>query len=58
VCGVAASLALAIVVGVAKRVVLFGLNWKEEVDMQGNVGLACIEWVLSVGIALIALGLV
>jgi hypothetical protein len=26
--------------------------------MQGNVGLACIEWVLSVGIALIALGLV
>ena len=58
VCGVAASLALAIVVGVAKRVVLFGLNWKEEVDMQGNVGLACIEWVLSVGIALITLGLV
>ena len=58
VCGVAASLALAIVVGIAKRVVLFGLNWKEEVDMQGNVGLACIEWVLSVGIALIALGLV
>ena len=58
VCGVAASLALAIVVGVAKRVILFGLNWKEEVDMQGNVGLACIEWVLSVGIALIALGLV
>ena len=58
VCGIAASLALAIVVGIAKRVVLFGLNWKEEVDQQGNVGLACIEWVLSVGIALIALGLV
>ena len=56
--GVAASLALAIVVGIAKRVVLFGLNWKEEVDMQGNVGLACIECVLSIGIALIALGLV
>ena len=57
-CGIAASLALAIVVGIAKRVVLFGLNWKEEVDQQGNVGLACIEWVLSVGIALVALGLV
>lgn len=58
ICGITSSVALAIVVGVAKRIVLFGLNWKEEVDMQGNVGLACIEWVLSVGIALIALGLV
>ena len=56
-CGVAASVTYTVIVSLAKRIVLYGINWKEEVDLQGNVGLACIEWVLSVGIALIALGL-
>lgn len=58
ICGLIASISLALVVGLAKRIVLFGLNWKTEIDLQGNVGLACLEWVLSVGIAMIALGLV
>ena len=58
ICGLIASISLALVVGLAKRIVLFGLNGKTEIDLQGNVGLACLEWVLSVGIAMIALGLV
>ncbi|GLR70949.1 DUF350 domain-containing protein [Agaribacter marinus] len=37
----------------AKRVVLLGVNWKSEVALQHNIGIASIEAVLSIGIALL-----
>lgn len=50
------TLSLMVVVAVAKRIVLAGLDWKHEVDQQVNVGVACIQLVLVVGIALIISG--
>lgn len=50
------AVCLFVVVAIAKRVVLIGLDWKQEVDQQHNVGVACIQWVLSVGIAIIIAG--
>lgn len=55
--GFIAALSLAVLVAVIKRMVLYGLNWEKEVDCQHNVGLASIELGLSVGIALIFLGI-
>ncbi|GAC13329.1 hypothetical protein GLIP_0683 [Aliiglaciecola lipolytica E3] len=55
--GMALSLILVILVILAKKVVLIGLNLAQEVEQQHNVGLASIEMVLSVGIALIVSGL-
>jgi uncharacterized membrane protein YjfL (UPF0719 family) len=54
--GVIAALSLAVVVGLAKRLVLVGINWKQEVDVQDNIGVAALEWVLSVGLAAIVIG--
>lgn len=56
--GVTAAFLLAVIVGLAKRLVLMGINWKQEVDLQENVGIAALEWVLSVGIALITLSII
>ena len=52
------TLLLAILVAFAKRLILAGLNLVQEVDLQHNVGVASIELVLSVGVALILTGLV
>ena len=50
------ALGLFIVVNIAKRVVLAGLDWRQEVDQQHNIGVAAIQFILSVGIALIVMG--
>ncbi len=55
--GMALTLLLVVLVLIAKRVVLAGLNVVQEVDQQHNVGVASIEMVLSIGIALIVSGL-
>jgi hypothetical protein len=54
--GFALSMSLLMMVTVAKRLVLSGLDWKQEVDQQHNVGVASIQLVLSVGIAFIVIG--
>ncbi len=54
--GFALSMSLLMMVTVAKRMVLSGLDWKQEVDQQHNVGVASIQLVLSVGIAFIVIG--
>ncbi|GAB5381793.1 MAG: DUF350 domain-containing protein [Aliiglaciecola sp.] len=56
--GMALTLLLVALVIIAKRVVLAGLNVVQEVDQQHNIGVASIEMVLSIGIALIVSGLV
>ena len=43
---------------VAKRLVLPGINMVREVDHQHNVGLASVEMALTIGMALLLLGLV
>lgn len=52
------TLLLAILVGFTKRLVLAGLNLVQEIDHQHNIGVASIELVLTVGIAMILTGLV
>jgi hypothetical protein len=37
----------------ARRIILFGINTEEEVDEQQNVGIAFIEAVIFISIALI-----
>lgn len=56
--GMVLTLLLVALVIIAKRVVLAGLNVVQEVDQQHNIGVASIEMVLSIGIALIVSGLV
>lgn len=51
--GTALALLLGVLVSITKRIVLVGINWKSEVDLQHNVGIASIESVLSVGLALL-----
>ncbi|WP_100656494.1 DUF350 domain-containing protein [Alteromonas flava] len=53
----ALAVALLVLVTIAKRVVLNGLNWKQEVDQQHNIGVAAIQCVLSIGIAFIVIGI-
>ncbi|WP_088332529.1 DUF350 domain-containing protein [Lacimicrobium sp. SS2-24] len=43
---------------VAKRVVLKGIDLVREVDLQHNIGVASIEMALTIGVALVLLGLV
>ncbi|GGD57979.1 DUF350 domain-containing protein [Lacimicrobium alkaliphilum] len=43
---------------VAKRLVLKGINLVREVDQQHNIGVASIEMALTIGVALLLLGLV
>lgn len=51
------TLLLAILVAFAKKLILAGLNLVQEVDLQHNVGVASIEMVLSIGIALVLTGI-
>lgn len=55
--GAGFSVFLILLSSVAKRIVLAGVNWKTEVDLQHNIGIASIEFVLSVGLALLIAGL-
>lgn len=52
-----AGLVLAVTVmvlsSITKRIVLAGVKWQTEVELQHNVGIASIEAVVSVGIALL-----
>jgi hypothetical protein len=50
-------LLLIILSSIAKHIVLSGVNWKTEVDLQHNVGIASIEFVLSIGLAMLITGL-
>ncbi|MFC6438930.1 DUF350 domain-containing protein [Bowmanella sp. JS7-9] len=43
---------------IAKRIVLFGINLVREVDHQHNVGIASIEMILSIGMAMLLRGVV
>jgi uncharacterized membrane protein YjfL (UPF0719 family) len=49
--GVSFSIFLMLLTNISKRIILSGVNWKKEVDLQHNVGIASIEFVLSVGLA-------
>ena len=42
---------------VAKKLILWGINLSEEVDQQGNIGVASVEMAISISIALILTGL-
>ncbi|MBU3021735.1 DUF350 domain-containing protein [Aestuariibacter sp. A3R04] len=50
------SLALLVLVTISKKFILYGLNYRQEVDQQHNIGVACLELTLSIGIALIVNG--
>lgn len=56
--GLTLTLLLAVLVTLSKRLILAGLDLVQEIDHQHNIGVATIELVLSVGIALILIGLV
>jgi len=51
------SVFLMILSSVSKRIILSGVNWKTEVDLHHNIGIASIEFVLSIGLALLIAGL-
>ncbi|MDT0582614.1 MULTISPECIES: DUF350 domain-containing protein [Alteromonadaceae] len=55
--GTGFSLLLIVLSSIAKHIVLSGVNWKTEVDLQHNVGIASIEFVLSIGLAMLINGL-
>lgn len=55
--GLALTLLLAVLVAIAKKLILAGLDLVQEIDQQHNIGIASIEMVLSVGVALIVIGL-
>jgi uncharacterized membrane protein YjfL (UPF0719 family) len=55
--GLTFSVFLIVLSSVSKRIILAGVNWKREVDLQHNVGIASIEFVLSIGLALLIAGL-
>ncbi|WP_218352540.1 DUF350 domain-containing protein [Alteromonas lipotrueiana] len=50
------SLALYVLVNLSKKVILWGLDYRQEVDKQHNIGVACLELCLAVGIATIVNG--
>lgn len=54
--GTVLSLALLVLVTISKKFILYGLNYRQEVDQQHNIGVACLELTLSIGIALIVNG--
>lgn len=56
--GLVLTLLLAVLVALSKRLILAGLDLVQEIDHQHNIGVATIELVLSVGVALILTGLV
>lgn len=51
--GFAFAVCLMITTSIVKRIVLMGVNWRKEVVLQHNIGIASIEAVLSIGIALL-----
>jgi hypothetical protein len=51
--GAGFSIFLMILTNISKRLILSGVNWKVEVDLQHNIGIASIEFVLSIGLALL-----
>jgi len=55
--GLTLAVFLIVLSSVSKRIILAGVNWKREVDLQHNVGIASIEFVLSIGLALLIAGL-
>lgn len=55
--GMALAVLLSILVMIAKKLILAGLDLETEIDRQHNVGVASIEMVLHVGMALIVTGL-
>lgn len=55
--GLTFAVSLIVLSSVSKRIILAGVNWKREVDLQHNVGIASIEFVLSIGLALLIAGL-
>lgn len=50
------SVALLVLVTLSKKIILYGLDYRAEVDQQHNIGVACLELTLSIGIALIVNG--
>lgn len=55
--GLSLTLLLAVLVAIAKKLILAGLDLVQEIDQQHNIGIASIEMVLSVGVALVVIGL-
>lgn len=51
--GLIITLIVAILTNIAKRIILMGINFVEEVDQQHNIGIAVIEMAISISIALI-----
>lgn len=51
--GLIMTLLVSLLTGIAKKIVLWGINLVEEVDQQHNVGVASIEMAISISIALI-----
>jgi uncharacterized membrane protein YjfL (UPF0719 family) len=51
--GIGFSILLIVLTSISKRIILSGVNWKTEVDLQHNIGIASVEFVLSIGLALI-----
>ena len=51
--GLALAITLMIITSLTKRLVLMGVNWRSEVTLQHNIGIASIEAILSIGIALL-----
>ncbi len=56
--GMVLTLLLSALVSISRRIILAGLDVVQEIDHQHNIGVASIELVISVGIALILAGLV
>jgi hypothetical protein len=57
VAALALTIALQVILTFVKFVILSGVDLVREVDLQHNLGVACIEFSLSVGLALIISGL-
>lgn len=55
--GLSFAVSLIVLSSLSKRIILAGVNWKREVDLQHNIGIASIEFVLSIGLALLIAGL-
>jgi uncharacterized membrane protein len=51
--GVCLAVSLMMLTSICKRVVLAGVRWRAEVALQHNIGIASIEAVLAIGIALL-----
>lgn len=52
------SVMLWVLVTIGKLIILTGTNYQQEVDQQHNVGIASVEFTLSIGLALIVNGII